>query len=207
MQPGAGCIIFIDDLMVENCGVDGLAVSRRGMEDMTLSWSLIGTPTVDLLVSGGGETRAVSNVTSPYHITNLQPNTYYTLTLTPQCGTAYGSPKIVTGYTLPADTAQMAYCQDFEASWPSNWFRPEMYGSCPQRYNYNSQTMQMRSEYGNMSTVVLPYSAVAINQLSISLQMRTDYSGDGIVIGAMDYPLDTATFTPIDTIISSNTET
>ena len=205
MQPGAGCLIYIDDLTVESCGVDALTVSRRGMDEMTLSWNLIGNPTVDLMAVGGGQVLTASGVTSPYHITGLQPGTLYTLTLTPHCGSLYGATKTTATTTLLPDTAAMSYCEDFEQGWPSTWFRPEIYGGCPQRTSSNSYVMQMRSEYGNLSTAVLPYSSSPISGLTIQLQMRTDNTGDGIVIGVMDYPMDISTFTPIDTIVSTNT--
>ena len=202
MQPGGGCMIYIDDIMAENCGVDSLRVTNRSHDGMTLSWTLVSTPTVTLTVSGGGQSTSYSGVTSPYRITGLDPQTQYTLTLTPQCGNVYTTPKSIAVTTLSGSTMPLQYCQDFEAGWPSTWYRPETYGSNPERVNNSGYCMRMYHYNENENTVVLPRLTVSPDEVQLRIKMRPDVGGSGVVVGVMDYPLEMSSFTPVDTLIN-----
>ncbi len=206
MQPSGGCIVYIDNLLVENCGVDGLQVSNIGADELTVSWSYIGNPTVDLTVSGGGTVASYVGVTSPYRVTGLTPETHYTLTLTPRCGGAYGEAKSVSTSTLDGDTLALQYCQDFESGWPATLRRAEIYDNHPQIVNSTSYNLRFRSYGANRSMVVLPRTGpnTAIDGLRMMFTMRPDYNGDGVVVGVIDYPGEMSTFTPVDTVTSTN---
>lgn len=206
MQPGSGCYIYIDNLMVEDCGVDSLRVFNRSHDGLTLSWSLIGDPTtVDLTVLGAGVNTTYSGVISPYSITGLEGGTTYTLMLTPHCGSNYGAPKRVAGTTLGNDTLTLQYCQDFESGWPSGWFRPEINSSHPQQVNDGGNCMRMYYYYGSNSTAVLPRLTVEPSEVMLMFRMHPQTSGSGVVVGVMDYPGEMSSFIPVDTLVNSGT--
>ena len=206
LQPGGGCMVYIDDLMAENCGVDSLQATNLSHDGMTLSWTMVGTPTVTLTVSGGGQSTSYNGVTSPYRINGLDPQTRYTLTLTPQCGNVYTTPKTMTISTLDGNTMPLQYCQDFEAAWPSVWYRPETYGSNPERVNNSGYCMRMYHYNENENTAVLPRLTVAPAEVQLRIKLRPDAGGNGVVVGVMDYPLEMSSFTPVDTLVNpSNT--
>ena len=206
LQPGGGCIVYIDDLMVESCGVDSLSTYNLGHNDITLAWSVIGSPLVDLTVSGGGSLTAYSNVTSPYHIAGLTPGTNYTLTLMPHCGSSYGAAKSISCNTLTGDTLALQYCEDFESDWPSNLRKVEIYDNYPLISNYNTRNLVFRTYGSSHSSVVLPMTGehTAVSALKMNFRMRPDYDGDGVVVGVMDYPGEMGSFTPVDTITSNS---
>ncbi len=206
LQPGGGCIVYIDDLMVESCGVDSLSTYNLGHNDITLAWSVIGSPLVDLTVSGGGSLTVYSNVTSPYHIAGLTPGTNYTLTLMPHCGSSYGAAKSISCNTLTGDTLALQYCEDFESGWPSNLRKVEVYDNYPLISNYNTRNLVFRTYGSSHSSVVLPMTGehTAVSALKMNFRMRPDYDGDGVVVGVMDYPGEMGSFTPVDTITSNS---
>ena len=206
LQPGGGCIVYIDDLMVESCGVDSLSTYNLGHNDITLAWSVIGSPLVDLTVSGGGSLTVYSNVTSPYHIAGLTPGTNYTLTLMPHCGSSYGAAKSISCNTLTGDTLALQYCEDFESGWPSNLRKVEVYDNYPLISNYNTRNLVFRTYGSSHSSAVLPMTGdhTAVSALKMNFRMRPDYDGDGVVVGVMDYPGEMGSFTPVDTITSNS---
>ena len=206
LQPAGNCIIYIDDIMAENCGVDSIRVLNAGARELTLSWSIIGNPTVDLTVSGGSGSTTYSSVTSPYTVTSLEPDTRYTLTLMPRCGGVHGAAKSTSFTTLSGDTIALQYCQDFESGWPADWYRPEMYNGFPQHANSGGYCMQMYHYYDSENTAVLPLLSVAPGEVGITLRMKPQASGSGIVVGVMDYPHEMNSFTPVDTLVNPGTD-
>ena len=207
MQPSGGTVVYIDDLVLENCGVENLSVSYRGREDMTLSWTQIGSPAANLVVAGGGGMATYSGVTSPFHITGLVAGTSYTLTLTPVCGSLSGMSKSITANNLGSDTLPIAYCESFSSAWPETWYRPEVYSSTPYMENMSGDGgYALRLYYNNAtngSTAAMPYTADP-SSLTLRFRMVTGNSYGGVIVGVMDYPNEISSFTPVDTVVSPN---
>ncbi len=207
LQPSGGCIVYIDDLMVENCGVDELWVNHIGTDEVTLNWNMIGNPSVTLTVSAGETSTSYNSVTSPYRITGLDADTRYTLTLTPQCGGVFGEAKSTTANTLAGDTMILQFCEQFESGWPAAIRRTEQYDNHPLIANNDGNRMRLRNYGTNHSTAVFPRAGenTPVGSLSMAFQMRPDYAGDGVVVGVLEYPDEMSSFTPVDTVTATAT--
>ncbi len=206
LQPVSSAIIYIDNVMAESCGVDSLRVSHLAYNEMTLHWTTINDPTVDLLVYGKDMYETYTNVTSPYTLTGLDPAGSYTMVLTPHCGSSYGTPKSITASTLTNDTLPIAYCESFPDPWPLGWQKAETNSYYPQHETYNGSCVALWSFNGLLSTVSLPRLVSSTEGLTLRLEMKTSSAGSGVVVGMMGYPLEMSTFEPIDTLMSPDNE-
>ena len=198
--------VYIDEVALERCRVEGLSVSHRSSDELTLHWTSVGNGTANLRVQpvGGGSALTFNNVTSPYRITGLNPSTTYTLTLTPICaGEALpGNTESIDGTTLGGRHDGLVYCEDFESSQlPAGWMG--MNGCSVQTSTRYSGSRALRLSGGGYA--VMPQIAlvngtlVDINQLMLSMMMYGS-SGAQLQVFATDYPEETETFVPITTL-------
>ena len=204
MQSYSGSILYLDDLMVEDCGVDSLQVSHRATDALTLHWTLVGNPAVDLTVMGGGSSSVYTNVTSPQTLTGLTPSTPYTLSLTPRCDAAYGAVKTLTISTLDSLRVPATYCQDFDNGWPQEWYKAGIYSDAP---TLSSGRLLLRCSGNERSTAVLPRTVDNLSGLTLQFDLSTDQDSGGVIVGVVNYALEPSTFIPLDTLITRQQKT
>ena len=208
MQPGASTMVYIDDMSLQRCWVEGLWVSHRSDHELTLHWSSVGEGTADLTATpaGGGETLTFNGVSSPYRITGLAANTQYTLRLTPQCtGEAIaGTEQSLAAATIGGSHNGLAYCEGFEGSaLPAGWVGQG-----------DATTVATQSRSGGRSLylpagshwAVMPTMAdgagnsAAVSELMLNLYLYATSANLRLQVAATDYPLEESEFTPIDTL-------
>ncbi len=206
-QTGHSHRIYIDDVIMERCAVSDLSVSHRTNDGLTLHWSSYGDGGANLTATpqGGGATLTFNNITNPYTVTGLQPQTTYTLTLTPQCAgeSAAGYAQSITVATLAAPHLGLAYCADFESSQlPEGW-----YGSEGASTTLNTQYAGIRSLALNKDAVaVLPQlktsggAAVALNSLMIGMKVQYSHSSCRLELAATDYPEEEESYETLATL-------
>jgi hypothetical protein len=206
-QTGHSHRIYIDDVIMERCAVSDLSVSHRTNDGLTLHWSSYGDGSANLTATpqGGGATLTFNNITNPYTVTGLQPQTTYTLTLTPQCAgeSAAGYAQSITVATLAAPHLGLAYCADFESSQlPEGW-----YGSEGAATTLNTQYAGIRSLALNKDAVaVLPQlktssgAAVSLNSLMIGMKVQYSHSSCRLELAATDYPEEEESYETLATL-------
>ena len=220
LQPGNGVTIYIDNLIIEPCGVWHISRQHRSTHDFYVQWDNIGQPAVsieigpEIFLPGTGTMH--TNVTSPYHFTGLEAGTAYLLRFYSNCGGVERQQSSTVATTLAHDATALDVCEDFEVggdNLPAGWRRATIYDNTPRFYSYaahsGSRGLMFRPyASGNIHPVaVMPgIDTTAVNQLSLKFWLRSDgYNTGYIEIGVMDYPEYADSFTPVDTVYATTT--
>ena len=223
LQPGNSVTVYIDNLIIEPCGVWQINRQERDIDNYFVYWTNIGNPTVDIEIGPVGFTPGTgtmhNNVTSPYHFTGLEPGTVYQLRFYSTCAGISREQTGINGTTLARDSRAVDFCEGFEDNgdnMPSGWRRLNLYNNSP-RANTSSYYSGSRSLYfnprqsGNYRPIaVMPrIDTIDINQLSVSFMLRNSNSSSYtnramIEVGVMEFPEYPDSFVPIDTVYSNN---
>jgi len=209
-QSGGGRRVYIDDVEIENCGVEDLAVSQIDETSMVLSWALRGTPTCRVgvrHVGGALDELVFNNAVSPLTINGLTANTRYQITVYPDCGTTKGIPRSTIARTIIAGIPADSLCADFhtengESELPSDWtfFTTNNYSSF-YRYDYRYLAYYVSNSSQTEGYMVSPrLSGLAGKDVAVRFNSSND--GRYIIVGTMYHPDDTSTFVPVDTIVT-----
>ena len=218
-QNGVGRRVYIDNISMENCGVNSVQVSHIDYDRFTVSWSTYGAPTCSLGIRPEGtmvDSITINNAVSPVNITGLGANRRYQVTVYPTCGTEGISRSTVARTSLPPTSAAI-FCSDFYAhtNMPQNWtfhtnnsssyfsfgnntFYFDGYNTARRNiYSYSDDNYNFGFIQGNY-LVSERLTGLAGKQIAVNY-----YSGRNseaiITIGTMVYPDDTTSFVPLAT--------
>lgn len=192
MQDGILRRIYVDDFRVEECGVDSLTAYRIMADSVTLAWNTLGNPTCNLtihLANTATYVRSLSNVTPPLQIGGLDPSTRYIFTLYPTCGGDNGLPLSTTIRTMDVMSATDNICEIMRGDLPYGWSTI--------KYSYSDNAGNSAGDIHAGNYLVSPNNPIAGR--TVSFDRNTTYGGMTLVVGTMQYPDDTSTFTPIAT--------
>ena len=190
MQDGILRLIYIDDLRVEECGVDSLTAYRIMSDSITLAWNTIGNPTCNLRILRLGTPQydtILAGVTSPIQIGNLSPSTRYTFTVIPICNGTYTLPLSTTTRTADLIGANESICENMQSAIPYGWSAI--------KYSFSDNAGNSAGDIHAGNYLMSPNIPIAGR--TVSFIRSTTYAGMTLVVGTMQYPDDTSTFTPI----------
>ncbi|MGX8712679.1 MAG: choice-of-anchor J domain-containing protein [bacterium] len=216
LQPSANMEVYIDEILVEGCGVWHQTLLKRNAHNLWVQWDEYGDPQVDVeygptgFVDGSGIT--LTNVTSPLQVSGLDPSTTYDLRFHTGCsnGPISTSYRSLTQTTLEGPRNDLNLCEGFEdgGTVPTGWRRNAIYDGTPiisTNYSHSgSRSLSVRPYYYSniRPIVVLPMvDTVDIRSLSISFWAYSNYSTSGTIdVGVMEYPEEESNFTPVATV-------
>ena len=147
---------------------------------------------------------------SPYYITDLEPNTSYTLfTRCDQDMATCAAPATVT----TSAAIDLPYCYDFSNyenySIPPNWSKynnNSSYTNYPYKYDWYFQFYNYYSY--NICQASLPDINIdSIRHINLEFDLYVDYTSDGIIVGVMEDRNNINTFTPVDTLYCTSIHT
>ena len=213
LQPANALLIYVDDLNIETCGVWHQTRNERATTDMWLSWDLIGSPTVDIEVGAvgfvAGTGTAYTDVTSPYHLTGLEPGTQYQVRFYTTCNGIHREQTSLTVATLAREASGVNLCEDFESNGnnlPAGWRRLNIYDGSPSvttsSYYGGTRSLYLRSYGATHPMAILPLiDTVSISDLMVSFRVRSSsYATGHIEVGVIAYPEYATSFVPVDTV-------
>ena len=188
IQDGILRRVYIDDIRVEECGIDSLRAYRITSDSVTLAWNTIGSPTCTLLIQNYGTSYSttLNGVTSPLTISGLLPSTHYRFTIYPHCGADNGLPVSIIVRTMDALGADDNICEKMQGSLPYGWSAI--------RYSTSDNAGSGPGDIHSGNYVITPNIPLAGR--TVSFDRRTSYGGMTLVVGTMQYPDDSSTFTP-----------
>lgn len=189
LQPDATGM-FIDDVRIGSCGTSVPTVSHVGSTQLTLHFETFGSGVVEVTYDGD----TVSPATSPLTLTGLTPDRLYTF----EVGCSGGEKQSVSVRTMESAAMVLAYYENFDATdsvVPRRWRRPT-----PNKPQVNGGVLRMMPAVGDSSMAVLPLPAWA-SLADLTLALRYSATGTAhLVVGAVEFPEEAATFIAIDTL-------
>ncbi len=219
-QNGNGRIAYIDNLVVENCGITNPRLLNRNFNTLSIEWNTHGNPSVNVEIGPAGFLPGTgtiyTNVTSPLTVSNLEPATDYEFHIYPICvGAALNGEQMhtLTARTLETPIYRLNYCENFDTysdgNYPPAWRRMNMYNGTPRVVSIYSNSLQMMPNYQNtMPIAIMPaIDSVNFDDLILSFDYRMDYTESILEVGIMEFPEDEANFVPIDTIRATYSST
>lgn len=177
MQNSNGRLVYIDNLNLTECGINELTAGHIDTSSAVVTWSTFGAPDVTVTVSVVGETtpaQTIPHATSPLTLSGLSPDTRYVVTLTPNCGITQGLRESTSLVTQASTDYVDAVCETFSGSY----------------YSLGSNSQYILSPVRNLA--------------GKDIQFRyRHYSNHRLIVGLMDYADDPSSFTPLDTVTTS----
>lgn len=213
MQTGTGHRIYMDEISMERCRVEGGWVSHRAADELTLHWTTVGACTSVTLTAtpaGNGTPLTFSGVESPYHLTGLDPSTTYTFTLTPHCTGEQlpGATHVFTGSTLAGPHYGLMYCEDFESyALPDGWTAVNGATIGTSQHYDGSRAMQVTTG-GNVALPIIALadsSVVPIGDLTFSTMLYATTAAARVEVKVGNYPEEDSLLTTIGTLVPSAT--
>ena len=214
-QNGNGRIAYIDNLVIENCGITSPRLVNRNFNTLAVEWNTHGNPLVNVEMGPEGFLPGTgtmyNNVTSPLTVSNLEPATDYEFHVYPICtGGAVNGEQMHTlrARTLENPIYSLNYCENFDIysndSYPEGWRRLDMYSNTPRVY-YNS--IQFRPYYAQTRPIaVMPaIDSVDFSSIILSFDYKMDYLTSILEVGIMEFPTSSESFVVIDTISPTST--
>ena len=189
LQPDATGV-FIDDVRIGSCGTTVPTVSHVGSTQLTLHFEPFGNGLVEVTYDGD----TVSPAVSPLTLTGLTPDRLYTF----EVGCSGGEKQSVSVRTMESAAMELAYYENFDATdsvVPRHWRRPT--ANKPQVVG-GMLRMMPAADDSCMAVMPLPAWA-ALSDLTLALR----YNATGtarLVVGAVEFPEEAATFIAIDTL-------
>ena len=218
LQNGNNYYVFVDDLVIEKCGVHAFTSFNRSHNSVSFQWVTHGNPqNLDMLVISLSDnslpTRTIHNVTSPLYVDSLIPGNRYGFQIVPSC---VGSSAAVPYNTLELTTLlppiiNLDYCEDFESSGslPTGWqtVSDNSTVSFASIINYESLSgsqslrFQASSSSPERTIVIPPIDSVDIKSIKISYSVKSASPELRVIVGVMQSPENTGSFLPVDTCI------
>ena len=195
LQPDATGV-FIDDIRIGSCGTSVPTVSHVGSTQLTLHFETFGSGVVEVTYDGD----TVSPAVSPLTLTGLTPERLYTF----EVGCSGGEKQSVSVRTLESAGMELAYYENFDATdsvMPRRWRRPT--SNKPQM---TGGVLRMMPSGDDSCMAVMPLPAWA-SLADLTLALRYSATGTArLVVGAVEFPEEAATFIAIDTLQPSATQ-
>ena len=206
-QNGIARRLYIDDIGIENCGVDSVRTIHVEYDQLDLCWGTYGNPTCNVGVRREGaltDTLTFTNATSPLHIAGLASDTRYTFTIYPTCFGSLNVSRSVTARTAVMPTAADGYCSNFSEGYglPNNWTFQVFTAYCGGSFSRNGRAVHFYDGCGGVNAYMASERLMGL----AGKQVAVTYSGYNnnamLILGTMVYPDDTSTFVPLDTVYS-----
>lgn len=211
-QNGVGRRLYIDDVSIENCGVDSVRTIHVEYDQLDLVWSTYGSPTCNVGVRAEGaltDMLSFTNAASPLHITGLTPDTRYTFTVYPSCSGTPSISRSVTTRTPDMPTAANGYCSNFSTSYdlPSEWTYMVLQHSCNGYFQKDARAIYYNEGCNGGDAIMVSerLTGLAGKQVAVTFRSYDGYEGAHIyssrmVLGTMVYADDPSTFVPLDSV-------
>lgn len=212
-QNGVGRRLYIDDMSVENCGVDSVRTIHVEYDQLDLMWSTYGGPTCNVGVRREGalvDTLSFNNASSPLHIMGLTPDTRYTFTIYPTCSGMPSISRSVTTRTGVMPIAADGYCSNFSASYnnlPPEWTYMVLRNVCNGNFQKNDRYVYYHEgcDGGDAIMASERLTGLAGRQIAVTFRGYDGYSGATtygarLILGTMVYADDPSTFVPLDSV-------
>ncbi len=198
--------VFIDDLCVESCLADEIRVSSVDSSSLSVYWNSRGVAAMDITLSGNGENVRDTFSLSPAILTDIEPNTSYTLVFRALCDCGDNGGAHLVGYGSDGEVAQdqitsittqtmpayvnAPFCTSFEQEntgmFPYNWGRSRTSVRVSDR-NYHDGSHSLLVE--DSCYLMLP-----------PMRNIPTLTAGVIVLGVMRYRDTLASFTAVDTL-------
>ena len=206
-QDGIARRLYIDDMGIENCGIDSVRTIHVEYDRLELLWSTYGNPTCNVGVRREGaltDTLSFSNVTSPLTILGLASDTRYTFTVYPFCSGVPSLSRNVTTRTPMMPTAADGYCSNFSQSpeLPTEWTFQVIRNSCGGHIYKNGRNVHYYDGCGGAEAMMASERLLGLAGKQISVTYSGYNNNAMIIIGTMVHPDDLSTFVPLDTAYS-----
>ena len=201
MQPSTGCMIYIEEIAVEVCGVDSVSASHVDYDRFTLDWSTFGSPVcrVGLRVLGQhSDTLSFDNAVPPLVIEGLDAQRTYVATVYPQCAaqSSIGRGVVVTT-TAPPMSAE-GFCSGFLGmnDYLEDWTQIDYAG---RSFGLNGNGVRLNGPsyvYSPTFLVSQRLLGLAGKRVVITYTSNSSYQ---LRVGTMSYADDTSTFSLVGT--------
>lgn len=207
MQSYIGQRLYIDNLAIEQCGVQALNVSQTDETDLWLEWSNLGAPACTVTVRRANSLyveQTITNATSPLHITGLAPSTVYTLTVHPSCGSTNGIARSIQARTSDSGTPAEGFCAEFRSnSLDPDWAFYTNTASSSSFSPYSSYLQHYRYDYNGQSpmTYMVSPRLSGLAGKTVAIVISSNYiSGVPLYVGTTRFIDDTANVVILDTV-------
>lgn len=203
-QSGVGRMAYIDDLIIETCGVCQARAIHSDVSSFELYWDTVGSPDVTIRVRpawGAGSEQLIEHANSPLTVTGLSPNTKYEITFFASCNGEQQIPTSIYAHTVSMDDFEDNLCLLITPWNPVNgsyelaerWSTICASGSTSSSYD---GVFRLKN---NCYLITPPLNQPGGKELMLEYNSSNSAS-NRVVIGSMSYPDDISTFTPLDTI-------
>lgn len=208
-QSGVGRMAYIDNISMEDCGINEAWTSQTDTTSVKLSWTLVASPTVSVGVRREGmavDDTVIANAVSPLVVDNLLPGTSYTLRLYPECDGAYGLTYAVSVHTIATTDIRSSLCENVIDTAPNyQYVLREGWVNGSTGYDQIYVSSSYISMYNGTYLVTPPIADLGGKQVSLEYYSGNNYVSyyyGNLIVGTMIYADDFSTFTPFDTIDS-----
>ena len=194
MQNGVGRRVYIDDMMVNDCGILTLSTQHIEYNQMEVLWTTYGSPDVTIGIREAGadsDEQTFTAATSPLTITGLNAETYYELRAYPSCGGTSTVTAMTTAVTPQAPTSARSICLDFTSNYqlPEGW-TSAIYGGSFSFYRYLNYNY---SYYGGRAYIISPVLS-DIGGTTLVISFNGEPGAGSVTLGTCLYDGDTTGF-------------
>ena len=206
-QGGVGRRLYVDDMTLENCGIDSVRTMHVEYNQLTLLWGTYGNPTCNVGVRRVGaltDTLTFTNATSPLSITGLSADTRYTFTVYPSCSGTSSISRSVTVRTPVMPTSANGYCSNFSQGpgLPSDWTFRVISGWCGGSFYRNGRAVHFRDGCSGAEAYMASERLLGLAGRQVAVTFDGENNGAMFILGTMVHADDTSTFVPLDTMYS-----
>lgn len=211
-QGEVGHRLYIDNMGVENCGVDSVRTIHVEYDRLDLVWSTYGNPTCTVGVRREGavtDTMTFTNVSSPLPITGLAAETKYIFTVYPTCSGSLNISRSVTTRTTPMPTAAAGFCSNFSegSTLPNAWTYTIMSTGCNGYFAKSDRSIYYYEGCSNGDAIMASEQLTGLAGRDVTVTF-VGYDGYGsvysysskLILGTMVYADDPSTFVPLDSV-------
>ena len=196
--------LYIDDMGIENCGVDSVRTIHVEYDQLDLLWSTYGNPTCNVGVRREGavaDTLNITNATSPLHISGLTADTRYIFTVYPTCSGTLSISRSTTARTAVMPTAADGYCSNFSQSvdLPSEWTYTVIQNACGINFTKGNRCIYVRDGCSGADAIMASERLLGLAGKQVAVTFSGYNNGAMIILGTMVHPDDPSTFVPLDT--------
>lgn len=206
-QLGVGRRVYIDDVKLEDCGIDSLQAIHVEHDRLQLRWVTFGNPVCNVGVRREGavdDTLSFNAVSSPLDITGLSPETRYVFTVYPVCGGNACLSGSVIARTAIQPTSADSYCSQFSQNTqlPQEWTFTTVHSSCDAHFDMYDRGVYFHDGCSGAEGIMASERLLGLAGKQIAITYSGDNNGARFIIGTMEHADDPLTFVPLDTAFS-----